>query len=283
MHGARAVLVPGLAVLAAMLSVNFGAAFAKQLFPVVGSEGVTALRVGLAACMLLALSRPWRTRVARGDALNLLVYGLMLGGMNLLIYRAFAHIPIGLAVAIETTGPLAVVVLSSRHARDFFWIGLALLGLWLLLPLRASAAALDPAGIAYALGAAFCWAMYIVFGKRASSLKGSDAVAWGMLVAAVFTVPLGVAHAGGALFAPAVLASGLAVALLSSAVPYTLEMVALARLPQRVFGILVSAGPAIGALAGFVMLGEVLSALQWLAIALIIFASAGSAATSGKR
>ncbi|HWJ95223.1 MAG TPA: EamA family transporter [Telluria sp.] len=280
MQGARAVLVPGLAILAAMLSVNFGAAFAKQLFPVVGSEGVTALRVGLAACMLMALSRPWRTRVARADAINLLVYGLMLGGMNLLIYRAFAHIPIGLAVAIETTGPLAVVVLSSRHARDFFWIGLALLGLWLLLPLRASAAALDPAGIAYALGAAFCWAMYIVFGKRASSLKGSDAVAWGMLVAALFTVPLGVAHAGGALFAPAVLASGLAVALLSSAVPYTLEMVALSRLPQRVFGILVSAGPAIGALAGFVMLGEVLTAVQWLAIALIIFASAGSAATS---
>jgi inner membrane transporter RhtA len=280
MQGARAVLVPGLAILAAMVSVNFGAAFAKQLFPVVGSEGVTALRVGLAACMLMALSRPWRTKVARGDAINLLVYGLMLGGMNLLIYRAFAHIPIGLAVAIETTGPLAVVVLSSRHARDFCWSALALLGLWLLLPLRASAAALDPAGIAYALGAAFCWAMYIVFGKRASSLKGSDAVAWGMLVAALFTVPLGVAHAGAALFAPAVLASGLAVALLSSAVPYTLEMVALSRLPQRVFGILVSAGPAIGALAGFVMLGEVLTAVQWLAIALIIFASAGSAATS---
>jgi inner membrane transporter RhtA len=280
MQGARAVLVPGLAILAAMVSVNFGAAFAKQLFPVVGSEGVTALRVGLAACMLLALSRPWRTKVARGDAVNLLVYGLMLGGMNLLIYRAFAHIPIGLAVAIETTGPLAVVVLSSRHARDFFWIALALLGLWLLLPLRASAAALDPAGIAYALGAAFCWAMYIVFGKRASSLKGSDAVAWGMLVAAMFTVPLGVAHAGGALFAPGVLAAGVAVALLSSAVPYTLEMVALSRLPQRVFGILVSAGPAIGALAGIVMLGEVLTAVQWLAIALIIFASAGSAATS---
>lgn len=280
MQGARALLVPGLAILAAMVSVNFGAAFAKQLFPAVGSEGVTALRVGLAAVMLAALSRPWRTPVARGDAFNLLVYGLMLGGMNLLIYRAFAHIPIGLAVAIETTGPLAVVVLSSRHARDFLWIGLALLGLWLLLPLRADAATLDPVGIAYALGAAFCWAMYIVFGKRASSLKGSDAVAWGMLVAALFTVPLGVAHAGDALFAPAVLASGLAVALLSSAVPYTLEMVALARLPQRVFGILVSAGPAIGALAGFVMLGEVLSAVQWIAIALIIFASAGSAATS---
>jgi len=276
------ILAPGLAILAAMVSVNFGAAYAKQLFPLIGSEGVTALRVGLAACMLLAIARPWRTPVSRRDAVTLAVYGLMLGGMNLLIYHAFARIPIGVAVAIEVTGPLAVVVLSSRRPRDFVWIALAVLGLWLLLPLGTDAAVLDPLGVAYALGAAFCWAMYIVFGKRASTLKGSDAVAWGMLAAAVFTVPVGLAHAGTALFAPAVLVGGLLVALLSSALPYSLEMMALARLPQRVFGILVSSGPAVGALAGFVMLGERLGMEQWIAIALIIFACGGSAATSGK-
>lgn len=279
---ARSLLVPGLAIFGAMVSVNFGAAYAKHLFPLVGSEGVTALRVGLAACMLMALARPWRTPLTRRDAANLLVYGLMLGGMNLLIYRAFAHIPIGVAVAIETTGPLAVVVLSSRHARDLLWVALALFGLWLLLPLRVGVAALDPLGIAYALGAAFCWAMYIVFGQRAATLKGSHAVAWGMSAAALFTVPLGVAHAGAALFTPAMLGAGLVVALLSSALPYSLEMVALARLPRRVFGMVVAAGPAFGALAGFTLLGERLTGAQWLAIALIIGASAGSAATASR-
>jgi inner membrane transporter RhtA len=122
--------------------------------------------------------------------------------------------------------------------------------------------------------------MYIVFGKRVSTLKGGHAVAWGMLVAALVTVPFGLAQGGSALFQPAVLAGGLAVALLSSVVPYSLEMMALARLPRRVFGILVSAGPAIGALAGFAMLGERLDMLQWTAVALIIFACAGSAATA---
>jgi len=276
-------LAPGLAILASMVSVNAGAAWAKGLFPVVGSEGLTALRVGLAALLLLAVVRPWRTPVTRQDARNLLVYGLMLGAMNLCIYRAFERIPLGIAVAIEVVGPLAVVVFSSRHLRDFAWVACAGVGLWLLLPLRAGAAALDPAGVLYALAAAFCWAMYIVFGKRVSNLKGGQAVAWGLLAASLFAVPFGVVHAGAALLTPAMLLGGLAVALLSSALPYTLEMMALARLPQRVFGILVSAGPAIAALAGFFMLGERLTAVQWLAIALVIMASSGAAATAGKR
>jgi inner membrane transporter RhtA len=280
---AATALGPGLAILASMVSVNAGAAWAKGLFPVVGSEGLTALRVGLAALLLLAVVRPWRTRVTRLDARNLLVYGLMLGMMNLCIYRAFERIPLGIAVAIEVTGPLAVVILASRHLRDFVWVACAGLGLWLLLPLREGAAALDPVGVLYALAAAFCWAMYIVFGKRVSTLKGGQAVAWGMLAASLFAVPFGVAHAGAALFTPSMLMGGLAVALLSSALPYTLEMMALARLPQRVFGILVSAGPAIAALAGFFMLNERLTTVQWLAIALVIMASGGAAATAGKR
>ncbi len=273
-------LGPGLAILASMVSVNAGAAWAKHLFPLVGSQGVTAVRVGLAALIMLAIVRPWRSPPARRDALNLLVYGLMLGCMNLLIYGAFARIPIGIAVAIEVVGPLGVVVLSSRRARDFAWVLLAAFGLWLLAPVHEGVAPLDPAGVAYALGAAFCWAMYIVFGKRVSHLNGGQAVAWGMLAAALFTVPVGVAHAGGSLLLPTVLAGGLAVAVLSSALPYSLEMAALARLPQRVFGILVSAGPAFAALAGWVVLGERLTGMQWLAILLVILACGGAAATA---
>jgi len=266
-----------------MLSTYLGAAIAKHLFPVVGSQGVTALRVGLAACLLLAWFRPWRLPLARKDVPNLLIYGLMLGCMNLLIYGAFARIPIGIAVAIEVTGPLLVVLAGSRRAMDFAWLACAVLGLWLLLPLRmmnataAHASALDPVGMLLAGGAALCWAMYIVFGKRVSTLQGGQAVGWGMLAAALFTVPVGFAHAGGALLAPGVLAAGLGVALLSSALPYSLEMVALRRLPRRVFGILVSASPAVSALAGWLVLGERLTPLQWLAIALVMLASGGAA------
>lgn len=279
---------PALAILASMVSVNVGAAFAKGLFPVVGSAGVTALRVGLAACLLLAFWRPWHRPPARVDARNLLIYGLMLGCMNLTIYAAFARIPIGVAIAIEVTGPLALVLLSSRRPRDVAWVACAVAGLWLLSPLPspfsggASSTALDPVGVAWALAAAFCWAMYIVFGKRVSTLEGGHAVAWGMLVASFCAVPVGLAQAGSALFAPGVLAAGVAVAVLSSILPYSLEMAALARLPRRLFGILVSAGPAIGALAGYFVLGERLSTVQWLAIALIIAATAGSAATTGR-
>ena len=279
---AATALGPGLAILASMVSVNAGAAWAKGLFPVVGSEGLTALRVGLAALLLLAVVRPWRTRVTRLDARNLLVYGLMLGMMNLCIYRSFERIPLGIAVAIEVTGPLAVVILASRHLRDFVWVACAGFGLWLLLPLREGAASLDPVGVLYALAAAFCWAMYIVFGKRVSTLKGGHVVSWGMLVAAICTVPVGLAQAGSALFAPQILLGGLVVAVLSSILPYSLEMLALSRLPRRVFGILVSAGPAVGALAGFFVLGEVLTAVQWAAIGLIVVATGGSAATAGR-
>jgi inner membrane transporter RhtA len=277
-------LVPGLAVLAALVSQNIGAAVAKHLFPLVGSEGVTALRVGLSALILMLAFRPWRTALTRRGAFDVGVYGFMLGCMNLLIYHAFKLIPIGIAVAIEVTGPLAVVVAASRRWRDLGWVACAALGLALLLPLRtgtgAPGSALDPVGVAYALGAAFCWAMYIVFGKRASRLKGGQAVAWGMLAASLFTVPVGAVHAGAALLQPTVLLAGLAVALLSSALPYSLEMMALRRLPRRVFGILVSSAPAVAALAGFLVLGEQLLPLQWLAIVLVMAASAGSAANA---
>lgn len=274
---------PFLAIVGSLISVNVGAAYAKGLFPLVGSAGITAVRVGLASIFLMAFWRPWRAPLARPDAINVAIYGLMLGMMNLLIYAAFARIPIGVAIAIEVIGPLAVVVLSSRHLCDFFWVACAACGLWLLAPTAPGSVVLDPLGVAAALAAAFCWAMYIVFGKRVSTLKGGHVVAWGMLVAALCTVPVGLGQAGSALFAPQVLGGGLAVALLSSILPYSLEMMALSRLPRRVFGILVSAGPAVGALAGFFVLGEVLTTTQWLAIGMIVVATAGSAATAGSR
>jgi inner membrane transporter RhtA len=277
---------PVLAIAAAMVSTYAGAAFAKQLFPLVGAEGVVALRVGLSALLLAAFARPWRVLPSRADIPNLLLYGLTLGCMNLLIYRAFARIPIGIAVSIEVMGPLAVVLLSSRRARDFVWVACAAFGLWLLLPLRSGTGtgALDPAGVACAAGAAFCWALYIVFGKRASASQaqssGSGTVAWGMLAASLFIVPIGASYAGSALLSPFALAAGLAVAVLSSAAPYTLEMIALRRLPRRVFGILVSSSPAVAALAGFVVLGERLGGLQWLGIGLVMLACGATAASA---
>jgi inner membrane transporter RhtA len=281
-------LLPMLAVFGGQLSVNTGAAFAKKLFPLIGVEGMTAYRVGFAALLLLAVLRPWRRALTRRDRLNLLAYGAMLGLMNLLIYRAFALIPIGVAVAIEVTGPLAVVLLSSRHAADVAWCALAGFGLYLLLPLgphmwQAGAGGLDPRGVGYAFGAALCWALYIVFGKRAATMDGGQAVAWGMTVAALVTVPIGVAHAGAALLAPPLMLIGLAIALLSSVAPYTLEMYALRRLPRGSFGMISSAAPATSAVASLVVLGERLGQSQWLGIACIVCASAGATLAASAR
>ena len=273
--------LPLAALAASLVSQNLGAAIAKSLFPVVGVEGMTALRIGLSALLLLAFWRPWRARLARRDVGNLVVYGAMLGGMNLCIYHAFGRIPIGIATAIETTGPLVVVLAASRRALDVAWVALALAGLALLLP-RTAGRPLDPLGLLFAFGAAASWALYIVFGKRVSTLASGQAVSLGMLVAALFAVPIGIAHAGAAMLVPTTLAAGLGVALLSSAVPYSLEMAALRRMPRHVFGILVSATPAVGAACGALVLGERLGALQWLAIACIIGASAGGAATAGR-
>ncbi len=273
--------LPLVALTASLISQNLGAAIAKSLFPVVGVEGMTALRVGLSALLLLAFWRPWRRPVARRDVGNVVVYGAMLGGMNLCIYHAFGRIPIGIATAIETTGPLVVVLAASRRALDVAWVVLGLAGLALLVP-RASTAPLDPLGLLFAFGAAASWALYIVFGKRVSTLASGQAVSLGMLVAALVAVPIGVAQSGAAMLAPPALLAGLGVALLSSAVPYSLEMAALRRMPRHVFGILVSATPAVGAACGALVLGERLGALQWLAIACIIGASAGGAATAGR-
>lgn len=281
-RSAGGLLLPVAALVAGMVSLQSGAAFAKTLFPVVGASGVSALRVGFSALILLAVWRPWRRSVSARDAGWILLYGAALGLMNLLFYRALLTIPLGPAVAIEFAGPLAVALSASRRLTDLAWIGLAVLGLGLLLPLGGGGA-LDPVGVAYAVGAALAWALYIVFGQRAGRAHGGQAVSLGMLTAALVIAPFGLAEAGSALFLPATLASGLVVAVMSSALPYSLEMVALRRLDRQAFGVLMSVEPAIASLAALALLGERLSPAQWLAIACVIAASVGITARSRSR
>ena len=272
--------LPLLAVLGSVTALGIGTSFAKQLFPQVGSLGTTALRVGFSALILVLLWRPWRWPLSRGDAGSLLRYGVALGFMNLLFYMSLRTIPFGVAVAIEFTGPLCVALFYSRKPVDFFWVALAAVGLGLLLPLGTDAARLDLRGVMYALAAAVCWGAYIVFGKRVSHLHAGHSVALGLTVAALTVVPFGVWHAGAALLDPHILLFGLAVAVVSSAVPISLEMVALKRLSPESFGIMTSLEPAVAALLGLWLLDEHLTVVQWLAIACIVLAAAGSSGTT---
>ena len=269
---------PVVAALLGLVSVQTGAAIGKSLFPVVGPEGVAALRLGLSAILLGATLRPWRIWRG-GNWRDLLGYGLMMGFMNLLIYRAFLYIPVSIAVSIEVIGPLGVALLASRRRIDLLWIGLSVL---VLLPLGAFDGGLDPRGVAYALAAALCWGLYVVLGARVAH-HGKQAVATGMIIAALLGVPLGIAQAGSSLLSPWAIGVGLSIALLSSTLPFLLDMFAMRHLPSNVFGVLLSASPAMSALAGWLVLNEVLSGLQCLGIASIMAACAGSALTRGRR
>jgi inner membrane transporter RhtA len=278
MLAARSPLLPLLSVLGSVTFLALGTSWAKHtLFPLVGAEGTTALRVGFSALLLLILWRPWRRPLRAGDAGGIVCYGAALGAMNLCFYLALRTIPFGIAVAIEFSGPLMVALLASRRPLDFVWVLLAVAGLGLLLPMVNSVSTLDPVGVMFALAAAVLWAIYIVAGKRVGHLHAGHSVSLGLAVAALVAVPIGVAQAGTALLSPTVLLVGLCVAALSSAIPISLEMVALKRLPKQSFGIMLSMEPAMAALLALALLDEHLSPVQWLAIALIIAASMGSA------
>jgi inner membrane transporter RhtA len=266
-----------------MIATQTGASLAKSLFPLVGAQGATALRLTLAAVILAVLFRPWRHRLDAGQWGSVLLYGGAMGAMNLLFYSALARIPLGIAVALEFTGPLAVALAGSRRPLDFVWIGLALLGFLALLPLGDMSGTLDLLGIALALGAGACWAGYIIFGQRAGTGSGPHIAALGVAVGAAIALPFGIATAGTALLDPAILPLALGVALLSSAIPYALDMIALPHIPTRIFGILMSGQPALAALSGFVILSEQLSLWQVGGIVCIVLASIGGTATIARK
>ena len=271
--------LPILVILIAMVSIQSGASLAKSLFPLVGAPGVTALRLALGTLILVIIFKPWRLRFTAEQRLPLLLYGLALGAMTYLFYLSIQRIPLGIAVELEFTGPLAVALFGSRRPLDFVWVILAVLGLWFLLPLGQDVAQVDLTGALLALGAGACWAVYILTGQRAGEEHGPATVAMGSRIAAVVFVPLGMLQATDTLFQWSLLPLGLAIAVLSTALPYSLEMIALTRMPTRTFGTLMSMEPALAALSGMIFLGETLTFTQTLALGAIILASMGSTLT----
>lgn len=273
------VAVPLAAVSVAMVCFQLGAALAKGLFPLVGADGAASLRLSIAAVILLVAWRPWHLRFTRQQMLGVAIYGISMGWMNLFFYLALSYIPLGITMALEFTGPLGIALFASRRPIDFLWILLAVLGLLALLPLGLGGSSLSIIGVLYALAAGGCWALYILFGRQAGASHGGQITALGTVIGAIVVVPFGLAHSGTQLFSPDLLPMALGVAVLSSALPYSLEMFAMQRIAARTFGVLMSLNPALGALAGLAFLGESLSLIQWAAVGCIVVASAGSAAT----
>jgi inner membrane transporter RhtA len=263
-------------VLGAIGSVQLGSALAKSLFERAGPLGMTLLRLGVGALVLLALARPRPGGRSRRQLLLAIAFGASLAAMNSVFYSAIDRIPIGVAVTIEFAGPLAVAVAGSRRLLDLVWVVLAATGVVLLT--RVGGGALDPLGLGLAGCAGACWAAYILLSQRVGrAFAGADGLALATAVGAVLAAPLGVAQAGAALGEWRVLAAGAGVGLLSAAIPYSLEIEALRRLPARVFGVLMSLEPAVGALAGLLVLGEALHPREIAAIVLVSLASAGAA------
>ncbi|MBT0724456.1 threonine/homoserine exporter RhtA [Rosenbergiella sp. S61] len=265
--------------LIAMFTLQGAASLAKSLFSEVGAPGVAALRLGLSTIMLWVMFKPWRLHFSPEQRRPLIFYGLALGGMNFLFYMALRTIPLGIGVALEFVGPLTLALANSRKVTDFLWIIIAVSGLWLLLPVHGGANNIDPLGAFFALAAGACWAIYIIFGQKAGSEHGAATVAVGLLIASLVFVPTGLVMAEPGIWHWSIIPIGLLVALLSNAIPYSLEMMALTRLPARVFGTLMSMEPAVAAFSGFLFLNEHLTLTQLAGLLAIILASAGSALT----
>ncbi|MFJ8282100.1 EamA family transporter [Streptomyces griseoviridis] len=281
--GRRGSLGPVGLVLAGGISVQFGAALAISLMPRAGALGVVSLRLLVAAIVLLLVCRPRLRGHSRADWGTVVVFGVTMGAMNGLFYQAVDRIPLGAAVTLEVLGPLALSVLASRRAVNAVWAALALVGVFLLG--GGGFDTLDPVGVAYALGAGAMWATYILFSARTGRrFPQADGLALAMAVAAVLFLPLGIAESGSKLLDPTTLLLGAGVAVLSSVLPYTLELLALRRLPASTFAVLMSLEPAIAATAGFLVLHQALSATQALAIAFVVAASMGAVQTQvGRR
>lgn len=280
--GRGAAFGPVALVVAGGLSVQFGAAVAVLLMPKAGALGVVTLRLAAAALVLLVICRPKLRGHSRADWGTVVAFGVAMGGMNTLFYQAVDRIPLGAAVTLEVLGPLVLSVVASRRLANLVWAALALCGVVLLS--GGGFDRLDPVGAAYALGAGVMWAAYIVFSARTGRrFPQADGLALAMVVAAVLSLPLGIMEAGSKLVVPSTLGLGIAVALLSSVLPYTLELMALRRLPAPAFAILMSLEPAIAATAGFLILDQALSSTDALAIALVIGASMGAVRSRSRR
>ena len=264
---------PPALVLLGIVSVQVGSALAKNLFGAVGSLGTVALRLFFAAVVLMLLWRPsWR--INRRAWMVVLGYGLVLGLMNLTFYLALARIPLGIAVTVEFLGPLAVALLGSRRWLDAFWAALAAAGVVMLME---GGGDLNLVGVLFALAAGVCWGLNILLSAALGRhTSGGNGLALGMVIAALVTVPVGVAESGTALLQPWVLVAGLGVALLSSVIPYSFELEALRKIPPRVVGILLSLEPAMAALIGLIVLQESLHWTQWIAVLCVVVASAGA-------
>ncbi|MBN6192177.1 DMT family transporter [Aneurinibacillus sp. BA2021] len=265
-------------VIGSCLSLPFGAAVAAQLFPVLGPWGVTSLRVAIAAVLLVVLVRPRVRGWTRQQWLAAVLFGVSLAAMNGFFYAAIDRIPLGPAVAIEFLGPLVLATVLTRRLADAVWVAVALLGMALLgIDGLIGADPLDPLGVVFILIAAGFWVMYIRMSARVGALiPGSSGLAMGLVVAAVLLIPVGVPAAATVAADPSLLLLAAVTAVLSSVIPYSFELAALRRLPQRVFGVLLSLEPAFATLAGWLLLGQDATVLRLLAVALVIAASVGT-------
>lgn len=273
-----------LALVASMISLCVGTSFAKSLFTEIGAQGTTSYRLIFSAILLWIIWRPWRFGFNPRYIPQLLYYGVSLGLINFLFYMSIRHIPLGLAIAVEFLGPLGLALISSRQRTDFIWIGLVLAGMYLLLGFEGAMESLDPIGLLYAGGAAIFWALYIVAGQGVRHIHPGQATTYGITIAALMTLPFSVASIGfDGLWRPDLFLFGLAVGILSSALPYSLEMISLRTLHRKTFGVLLSLEPAFGAIAGAIILHEMLTVKQVLAIICIVLASMGCTMTARKK
>ncbi len=272
-------LPPVPAVLLAIISVQCGAAIAKSLFPVIGAIGTTSIRIGISAILLLLAYRPNLFQITPKQWKLVVPYGLCLGAMNLIFYLAIQRIPIALAVTLEFIGPLLVAIIGSKRLIDYCWVLLAATGIILIAPWSNNR--IDALGVLFALLAGALWAAYIVLGGKISKImNGGQAVSTGMLFAAILILPFGFYENGLVNLTPKLFGMGIALALLSSAIPFTLEMKALGQLPPRTFSILMSLEPAAAAICAFIFLHENLSFYEILAVVCVVIASAGSTLTT---
>ena len=271
---------PTALVVAGMVSVQIGAALAEQLFGMIGAVGAVTLRLFFAAAVLLVVWRP-SLRITRAELPVILGYGAVLAVMNLCFYQALTRIPLGMAVTIEFLGPLTVSIIGARRWLHGLWVVLAGLGVFALT--EAGGGGIKLSGVLFALAAGACWGLYIPIGAALGArTSGGRGLALAMAVGGLISLPIGIADVGLSLFNPVALAAGLGVALLSSVLPYSVELEALRRIPPRVFGVLMSLEPAVAALIGLLVLGHSLRPVQWGAIACVVVASAGATRTQGE-